>query len=428
MDLLVVETLEADVLEWLGLRHSIRHAPIWRTRRASSAGPAQRPGDDRPGLGDDRRRDPGFRARAAGDRRVSAGAENLDVAACERRRIEVVRSLTASARAEAEFAIGAVLSLLRRVPVRNADGSVTGRELGGATVGLVGMTPTARSIAQLLSGFGARVIGYDPALHASDSIWQLWKVQPVGLRELFERSDVVSVQLTYFSRYHGLLGDRFLTHCKPSQVLVSTAHSGLFDETALAAALKGGRIAAAWFDSLEPGALDPSARCGIQTLQVTPRVAAITARRASAAPGRWPAIDELLESCRAPASSPRRRFQAGSLISKPRHGRTELGDPLLELSHHLGRRLGDEALVAELGVLLAISASMRSISLVSRAISAARSISTCSAIRFAPTTATGESAVAAAKSASSNTLTSDTWARAFRSGVAAPRKPTSPVA
>jgi phosphoglycerate dehydrogenase-like enzyme len=183
------------------------------------------------------------------------------------------------------------------VPVRNADGSVTGRELGGATVGLVGMSPTARSIAQLLSGFGARVIGYDPALHARESVWQLWKVAPVGLRELFERSDVVCVQLAYFSRYHGLLGDRFLTHCKPSQVLVSTAHSGLFDETALAAALKGGRITAAWFDSLEPGALDPERPLyGIPTLQVTPRVAATTreARQRSA----WAVarrIDELLE-------------------------------------------------------------------------------------------------------------------------------------
>jgi len=298
MDLLVVETLEADVLEWLGLRHSIRHAP----------GLAQAPREFRRALHNVRAviipasvmidvetLDFAPVLKAIG--RVGAGAENLDLAACERRQIEVVRSLTASARAEGEFSIGALLALLRRVPVRNADGSITGRELGGATVGLVGMSPTARAIAQLLSGFGARVIGYDPALHASESIWEQWKVVPVGLRELFERSDAVSVQLAYFSRYHGLLGDRFLTHCKPAQVLVSTSHSGLFDETALAAALKCGRIAAAWFDSLEPGALDPERPLhAIPTLQVTPRVAATTreARQRSA----WAVarrIDELLE-------------------------------------------------------------------------------------------------------------------------------------
>jgi phosphoglycerate dehydrogenase-like enzyme len=229
--------------------------------------------------------------------RVNAGSENIDLEACERRGIEVVRSLTASARAEAEFMIGAMLALLRRVPVRGADGGAVGRELGSATVGLVGMPPAARTIAQLLSGFGARIVGYDPALHATDTVWPLWKVAPVGLRELVEKADVMCVQLSYFSRYHGLLGDRFLPYCKPNQVLVSTAHSALFDETSLAAALKSGRIAAAWLDSLEPGALEAERPLhGIETLQVTPRIAATT--RESRQRSAWAVarrIDELLE-------------------------------------------------------------------------------------------------------------------------------------
>ena len=298
MDLLVVDTLEADVLEWLGLRHSIRHAPelayeprefrraLYNVRAAivpASVTIDAETLDFAPVL------------RSIG--RVSAGAESIDTGECERRGIEVVRSLTASARAEAEFMIGAMLSLLRRVPVRGADGWVAGRELGGATIGLVGMPPAARSIAQLLSGFGATIIGYDPALHASDNVWPLWQVTPAGLRELVERADVMCVQLAYFSRYQGLLGDRFLPYCKPNQVLVSTAHSGLFDETSLAAALKSGRIAAAWLDSVEPGVLDPDRPLyGIDTLQVTPRIAATT--RESRQRSAWAVarrIDELLD-------------------------------------------------------------------------------------------------------------------------------------
>ena len=49
--------------------------------------------------------------------------------------------------------IGALLSLLRRVPVVGSDGMLVGRELGGATVGLIGMAPAARSMTQMLSGF-----------------------------------------------------------------------------------------------------------------------------------------------------------------------------------------------------------------------------------------------------------------------------------
>jgi phosphoglycerate dehydrogenase-like enzyme len=298
MDLLVVDTLEPDVMAWLEARHRVRHAPelafeprefrraLYNVRAAIVPGSVTI---------DTETLDFAPLLRALG--RVSSGAENIDLDACERRHIEVVRSLTASARAEAEFMIGAMLSLLRRVPVRGPDGVAMGRELGGATIGLVGMPPSARAIAQLLSGFGAHIVGYDPALHATDTVWPLWKVAPVGLRELVERADVMCVQLGYFSRYHGLLGERFLPHCKAGQVLVSTAHSALFDETSLAAALKSGRIAAAWLDSLEPGALDADRPLhDTPSLQVTPRIAATT--RESRQRSAWAVarrIDELLD-------------------------------------------------------------------------------------------------------------------------------------
>jgi len=141
-----------------------------------------------------------------------------------------------------------------------------------------------------------QVVGYDPSLHASDPVWERWKVKPMGLRELLESSDAVCVQLTYFSRYHGLLGERFLPFCKPDQVIVSIAHSALFDEASLAGVLSSGRIAAAWFDSMEPGALDAGRPlAGMETLQITPRVASTT--RESRMRSAWSVarrIDEVL--------------------------------------------------------------------------------------------------------------------------------------
>ena len=278
MDLLIVEAIEEDVVRWLDARHSVRYEPAL----------AQDPRAFRQALYNVRALvlPPSIAIdaqalhfapvlRAVG--RVSAGAENIDLDACARAGVEVVRSATATAQAEAEFVIGALLSLLRRVPVVGSDGMLVGRELGAATVGLVGMSPAARSMAQLLGAFGSRVNGYDPSLHSSDSVWERWRVKPLGLRELLESSDAVCVQLSYFSRYHGLLGERFLPFSKPNQVIVSIAHSGLFDEAALAEAMGSGRIAAAWFDSLEPGALDEGRPlAGIDTLQVTPRVASTT--------------------------------------------------------------------------------------------------------------------------------------------------------
>jgi D-3-phosphoglycerate dehydrogenase / 2-oxoglutarate reductase len=305
MDLLIVEPLEAEVMQWLEARYALRYAP-------------ELAGDPR-----------GFRQalynvralivppavaidaqalhyapvlRAVG--RVSAGAENIDLDACARARVEVVRGLTATAQAEAEFMIGALLSLLRRVPIVGSDGMLVGRELGAATVGLIGMAPAARSMAQMLAGFGSKMVGYDPALHASDGVFERWRVKPLGLRELLEQSDAVCVQLSYFSRYHGLLGERFLPFSKPNQVIVSIAHSGLFDEASLAAVLSSGRVAAAWLDSLEPGALDEGRPLhGIENLQITPRVASTT--QESRLRSAWAVakrIDEMLGA--APTATP----------------------------------------------------------------------------------------------------------------------------
>jgi phosphoglycerate dehydrogenase-like enzyme len=297
MDLLIVEPLEDEVTQWLGTRHAVRYAPeLARDPRAfrqalynvrSMIIPPSVTLDAQalhyaPVL------------RVVG--RVSAGVESIDLEACSRAGVEVVRSLTASAQAEAEFMIGALLSLLRRVPVVGSDGMLVGRELGACTVGMIGMAPSARSMTQMLGAFGSKVVGYDPSLHASDSVWERWKVKPVGLRELLEVSDAVCVQLAYFTRYHGLLGERFLPFCKPDQVIVSIAHSGLFDEQALATALTSGRVAAAWLDSLEPGALDEGRPlAGMSTLQITPRVASTT--RESRLRSAWAVvkrIDELL--------------------------------------------------------------------------------------------------------------------------------------
>jgi len=297
MDLLIVDTLEAEVMQWLRARHRVTHAPelshdprafrksLYNVRAAIVAPTVTI---------DNQALHHAPNLQAVG--RVSAGAENIDLEACARADVEVVRSPTATAHAEAEFMMGALLSMLRRVPVPTPDGIPMGRELGGATVGLVGMAPAARSMATLLAAFGSKVVGYDPSLHASDAVWERWHVEPQSLRKLLMVSDAVCVQLNYFSRYHGLLGERFLSFCKPHQVLVSTAHSGLFDEAALASALTSGRLAAVWLDSLEPGALDEGRPLhGIETLQVTPRVASTT--RESRLRSAWAVakrIDEIL--------------------------------------------------------------------------------------------------------------------------------------
>ncbi|MDN3544442.1 MAG: NAD(P)-dependent oxidoreductase [Roseateles asaccharophilus] len=297
MSLLIVEPLEAEVVQWLAERHAVHYAPeLASNPQALRAALAHVQGlvlpPHVPLDGQLLRQAPRLRVVA----RMSAGPENIDVDACRAARVEVVRSLTATASAEAEFVVGALLALLRRVPVLSSDGMLVGRELGCATVGLIGMSPAARMLAQLLPAFGTRVVGYDPSLHQSEPLWAQWGIEPLPLRELMEQSDGVSVQLAYFLRYRGLIGERVLGFAKPGQVLVSIAHSAVFDEQALADAMSSGRVLAAWFDSLEPGLLEPGRPLhGLEGVQVTPRLASTTREsRVRAAWGVARRMDELL--------------------------------------------------------------------------------------------------------------------------------------
>ncbi|MCV2352186.1 NAD(P)-dependent oxidoreductase [Paucibacter sp. Y2R2-4] len=321
MSLLILEPLETDVMQWLSERNTVRFAPelVGETAQLHQALHQTRALIVPPSVAVDAallRAAP--RLRVVG--RMSAGGENIDQEACRAARVEVVRSLTATASAEAEFAIGALLSLLRRVPVVASDGLMVGRELGCSTVGLIGMTPASRMLAQLLPAFGTRVVGYDPSLHQSDPLWAQWGIEPLPLRELMEQSDGVCVQLAFFPRYRGLIGERVLGFAKQDQVLVSIAHSAVFDAAALADALNSGRILAAWFDSMEPGLQEPGCVLhGVPSLQLTPRLASTTREsRARAAWGVARRIDELLAAPPEPAADFR--------ISGP----GELPDPVAE--------------------------------------------------------------------------------------------------
>lgn len=276
MDLLIAEPMEAEVLQWLHARHRVRYAPeLARDPRAFrqtlfNVRTAMLPSSLRV---DAETLSFAPMLRAIG--RIGTGLENIDIDACSRAGVELVRGPAATAPAEAEFLVGALITLLRPGMLAGRVGG--GRELASATVGLVGLAPAARSIAALLSGFGSRLIGYEPTLHATDALWGRWRIESIGLRELLETADAVCVQLPFYSRYQGLLGDRYLPFCKPGQVMVSTSHSALFDETALAKALRSGRLASAWLDSVSPGLLDEGRPLhGVANLHATSRLAGYT--------------------------------------------------------------------------------------------------------------------------------------------------------
>lgn len=279
MDVLILDTLDAQVLRWLSERHPVRHAP--ELAHDPDALRAALPGVGALIAPASLRIDslllewaPQLRAVA---RTGSGSAAPIDLDACERAGVEVLRNGGAHASAHAEFVVGALLAQWRRSEAVVAEGAAAAREIGGATVGIFGLQPGSRSLAALLQAFGAHVVGYDPSLHASDGLWARWQIEPMPLRAFMGACDGVSVLLPMFSRYRGLLGERVLSNCKPGQVLVSLTHSSVFDEAALAEAMGDGRVAGVWLDDAEPGLCEPGRPLhGLAGVHLTPRLADAT--------------------------------------------------------------------------------------------------------------------------------------------------------
>jgi phosphoglycerate dehydrogenase-like enzyme len=214
--------------------------------------------------------------------RLHVGTDNTDLEACRKREVRVIQATSANVRSNAEYLLASLLLLYRRgigsslTGDRHADIRI-GRELFGSTVGLFGLTPTAHTLALMLHALGARLIGYDPAVHHTAPIWSRLHITPVSLQELMSNADAVSVQVLYASRYEGFINDKLLAHCKPGQLWVGITRSQFFDANALAGALTDGRIEACMLDGAEAGfASKGTALNALGNLFITPRLGSHT--------------------------------------------------------------------------------------------------------------------------------------------------------
>ncbi|HEX7888274.1 MAG TPA: NAD(P)-dependent oxidoreductase [Ramlibacter sp.] len=239
--------------------------------------------------------------------RMHIGTDNTDLQACRDRKVRVIQPINAHVRSNAEYLLAGLLLLLRRGigatlrGERHATGAV-GRELHGSTIGILGLAPSGQALAMLLDMLGARLIGYDPAVHHTASTWERLKIQPVKLSELLAKADAVSVQVLYSSRYEHFIDENVLTHCRKGQLWVGTTRSALFEPHAFARALTDGRIEAAMFDGAEPGfASADSPLHGLGNLFLTPRVASLT--RESRVRASWYVAQRLHETLMGPRHS-----------------------------------------------------------------------------------------------------------------------------
>ena len=125
-----------------------------------------------------------------------------------------------------------------------------GRELRGATVGLVGLGRIGGRVAELLAGFGVRS-SYSRAAIATTTAAARYGARQVELDELLAIADFVSLHVALTPQTKHMIDAAALARCKPGAILVNTGRGGLVDTAALVAALRDGPLAAAGLDVYE---------------------------------------------------------------------------------------------------------------------------------------------------------------------------------
>ncbi|MFD7732436.1 C-terminal binding protein [Kitasatospora phosalacinea] len=187
---------------------------------------------------------------------LSAGYEQVDVAAARARGIVVCHLPGAATEEVAVHALAAALALVRRLPQADATVRAGGwsrefaelpRRASELTVGVLGLGRIGAAFAALAAPLFGRVLGHDPRPAATA---RRTAAHPVGLDELLAASDVLSVHLPLTDATRGLLDATRLARLPHGAVLVNTARAGLLDHTALLAALDTGALAGAALDVL----------------------------------------------------------------------------------------------------------------------------------------------------------------------------------
>jgi D-lactate dehydrogenase len=180
----------------------------------------------------------------------------VDLQAADTVELTVMRVARYSPYAVAEFAVGLMLALNRKIHraynrVREGNfllDGLMGFDMHDKAVGIVGTGKIGTVLARIMSGFGCRVLGYDVRRNPE---CERVGMQYYKLADLLSQSDIVSLHLPLTPQTHHLIDAQALRQIKTGAMLINTSRGKLIDTEALIESLKSGQLAAVGLDVYE---------------------------------------------------------------------------------------------------------------------------------------------------------------------------------
>jgi D-3-phosphoglycerate dehydrogenase len=216
--------------------------------------------------------------------RAGVGVDNVDLEAATKAGIVVVNAPTGNTVSAAEQTITLMLALAHKTAAADASmrrgewkrSSFTGVELRGRTLGIIGLGKIGQAVADRARGLEMEVIGYDPFVTAEQAA--LHGVTLAEVDDIIATADVITVHVPLNKATRGIINADNIGKLKPGVMLINVARGGVYDEAALAQALKDGKVAGAAIDvyETEPPAADNPLLSAPNTV-LTPHLGALTA-------------------------------------------------------------------------------------------------------------------------------------------------------
>jgi D-3-phosphoglycerate dehydrogenase len=215
--------------------------------------------------------------------RAGVGVDNIDADAATRRGIVVMNTPGANAIAVAELTIGLMLALARQLPKANGalhqgkweKKSLSGAELRGKTLAVLGLGRIGLEVAQRAASFGMQIIGHDPFV--APALARERGVELVDMDALFARADYLTLHVGLTPQTTNIINAKNLAAMKKGVRIVNCARGELVEDAALLAALDSGKVAGAALDVFRDEPLKNSPYFGRENVILTPHIAGSTA-------------------------------------------------------------------------------------------------------------------------------------------------------
>jgi D-lactate dehydrogenase len=187
----------------------------------------------------------------------STGFDHIDTEACRKRGIAVSNVPSYGENTVAEHTVALLLMLSRKVhqsvlQLRSGHvdlAELTGFDLQGKTIGVIGAGHIGLHVIRIARGFGMRVLAYD--VHRDPFLADLLGFEYANMDRLLAESDIVTLHSPLTENTHHLLGREQFAKMKQGAMIVNTARGGLIDTDAMVDALESGQLGGAGLDVLE---------------------------------------------------------------------------------------------------------------------------------------------------------------------------------